>query len=80
MADAIYTNFKNLVGLGSVNMSSAGDTFKCALLTATYSPEPATHTMFSDLTDEVASQPTTNGYGSRRRRRRVRQLSFCEKQ
>lgn len=52
----VYRSFKELMGDGTIDMD--GDTFKCALLTTSYTPSLA-HDEYADLTNELS---TANGY------------------
>lgn len=52
----VYRSFKELMGDNTIDMD--GDTFKCALLSDTYTPSLA-HDEYADLTGELS---TANGY------------------
>jgi len=58
MADLIYTKFKANLGNGTFDMDA--DTFKCALLTSSYTPD-ATDEVFADLSGEVSGTGYTAG-------------------
>lgn len=58
MADLIYTSFKKHIGDGTFDMD--GDTFKCALLTASHTPSAA-NAVLADLSGEVSGSGYTAG-------------------
>jgi len=58
MADIVYTSFKRRIGDGTFDMDA--DTFKCALLTASHTPNAA-NAVFADLTGEVTGTGYTAG-------------------
>lgn len=58
MASFVYDSFLTDTFIGGI--SSAG-TFKCALLTSGYAPNRATHTRFSQITNEVVAAGYTAG-------------------
>jgi len=58
MADTIFTSFKRRIGDGTFDMDA--DTFKCALLTSSYTPD-ATDAVFADLSSEVSGTGYTAG-------------------
>lgn len=58
MANVIVTPFKKHIGDGTFDLDS--DTFKCALLTSSYTPD-ATDEVFADLSGEVSGTGYTAG-------------------
>ncbi|NTW61852.1 hypothetical protein HGB25_00330 [Candidatus Saccharibacteria bacterium] len=59
MASVIYNNAKKLLMNGGLDLDT--DTIKVALVTSTYVPNIDTHTMFSDVTNEVVGTGYTAG-------------------
>lgn len=57
-ASLVYDSYLNDVWQGNV---TTGATYKCALVTSTYTPNRATHTKFSDVTNEVTGTGYTAG-------------------
>lgn len=53
MASALYNSFK-LKGYNGSNINLVSDTIKVALCTSSYTPNIDSHTVFSDITNEVS--------------------------
>lgn len=58
MANVLYTKFKQHLGDGTFDMDA--DTFKCALLTSSHTPNAANEVL-ADLTNEVTGTGYTAG-------------------
>jgi hypothetical protein len=58
MAGLIFTSFKRRIADGTFDMDA--DTFKCALLTSSYTPD-ATDVVLADLDNEVSGTGYTTG-------------------
>lgn len=52
-----YNSFREYIADGTIDIDT--DTFKVTLHTSTYTPSASTHTIYSDLTNELS---TANGY------------------
>lgn len=62
MANAIYNIFKKNVGIGDADWDdNTTSTFKMMLVTSTYVPDIDTHTVRSDVTNEVVGTGYTAG-------------------
>lgn len=59
MADVIYNSFKQKIMNGSIDLDT--DTIKVALVTSSYTPNQDSHTVFSDVTNEVSATGYTAG-------------------
>jgi hypothetical protein len=59
MATIIYNTFKQKVLTGDIDLEA--DTIKCALVTASYTPNADTHTSWSHITNEISATGYTAG-------------------
>lgn len=57
MSNLIYNSFKEFMADNTIDMDN--DTFKCCLLLAAYTPDAEAHSVYTNLTNEVANG---NGY------------------
>jgi hypothetical protein len=54
MSSVIYNNAKKLIGDGTIDWDNGSQTYRCLLTTSSYAPNIDTHTMVSDVTNELS--------------------------